>query len=627
MTTTSPRFVTGERDRDRERDRDADRRDRRLVRHARDDEPQHGHRQREHGKITSITPAPVATPRPPLNFRVTGSMCPRMAATPRMYAPAVAVDGEADAGGERALGDVEGEHEHAGLPPEQPEGVRGARVARALGGDVDAPPARHERPRSGTSRAGRPRAPGVPTSTPAFIARPFNCHRGSAPHSVRGIERRCGRVSSRVDRVLTGRPGRIRERSVMPTYVYECAKCGDEFEVCQSFTEDPLKKHPGCGGKVAKVFQPVGIVLKGSGFYKNDSRNGAKSSGKRARPRTATGLVERVEVGQPTKSESDVRHRRRRAPDTAPASKSRDNVELTKRDAKPSTPAPTSPRRSPLPRPSFPDHVRGDTARSSREGPAMLRRSPRALALCGRSRSSSRWSPPRSSPPTSPPPPARRRPRTRASTRSSPPATCRSAPRSTRRDLDDASRAPRPSSRGVRRRPRRRSSAGSCGAGAARRLRRRRATRAAPPHGLDGVGAAGHARDAVVVTDALRPRAGAAVDVLATFDPRAAGEQRRCDATTVVVAAGVRCSRIDRRGGATAHAVHGTAGVTLLVDAEQAARARRRPGQRRRHPRARAARGRARTPSIRRACPSSTPSSSGSSRACPSSCRSRRAAT
>jgi putative FmdB family regulatory protein len=62
----------------------------------------------------------------------------------------------------------------------------------------------------------------------------------------------------------------------MPTYVYECNKCGDEFELYQSFSDDPLKQHPGCGGKVAKVFQPVGIVLKGSGFYKNDSRSGAK---------------------------------------------------------------------------------------------------------------------------------------------------------------------------------------------------------------------------------------------------------------------------------------------------------------------------------------------------------------
>jgi putative FmdB family regulatory protein len=62
----------------------------------------------------------------------------------------------------------------------------------------------------------------------------------------------------------------------MPTYVYECNKCGDEFELYQSFSDEPLKKHPGCGGKVAKRFQTVGIVLKGSGFYKNDSRSGGK---------------------------------------------------------------------------------------------------------------------------------------------------------------------------------------------------------------------------------------------------------------------------------------------------------------------------------------------------------------
>jgi putative FmdB family regulatory protein len=63
----------------------------------------------------------------------------------------------------------------------------------------------------------------------------------------------------------------------MPTYVYECSKCGDEFELWQSFAEEPLKKHPQCGGKVIKVLQPVGIVLKGSGFYKNDSRTTNKN--------------------------------------------------------------------------------------------------------------------------------------------------------------------------------------------------------------------------------------------------------------------------------------------------------------------------------------------------------------
>jgi putative FmdB family regulatory protein len=65
----------------------------------------------------------------------------------------------------------------------------------------------------------------------------------------------------------------------MPTYVYECTKCGDEFEQWQSFSDDPLKKHPGCGGKVSKVLQPVGIVFKGSGFHKTDSRTGSKRAG------------------------------------------------------------------------------------------------------------------------------------------------------------------------------------------------------------------------------------------------------------------------------------------------------------------------------------------------------------
>ena len=64
----------------------------------------------------------------------------------------------------------------------------------------------------------------------------------------------------------------------MPTYVYECAKCGDEIEEWQSFSEEPLKKHPGCGGKLAKVLQPVGIVFKGSGFHRTDSRSAAKRS-------------------------------------------------------------------------------------------------------------------------------------------------------------------------------------------------------------------------------------------------------------------------------------------------------------------------------------------------------------
>ena len=65
----------------------------------------------------------------------------------------------------------------------------------------------------------------------------------------------------------------------MPTYRYRCAKCADELEVWQSFSDKPLARHNGgCGGKLAKVMSPAGIVLKGSGFYKTDNR---KSNGSR----------------------------------------------------------------------------------------------------------------------------------------------------------------------------------------------------------------------------------------------------------------------------------------------------------------------------------------------------------
>ena len=64
----------------------------------------------------------------------------------------------------------------------------------------------------------------------------------------------------------------------MPTYEYRCNKCEQHFEVFQSFSEEPLKKHPGCGGKVVKVLSPAGIVFSGSGFYKTDNRSAAKRS-------------------------------------------------------------------------------------------------------------------------------------------------------------------------------------------------------------------------------------------------------------------------------------------------------------------------------------------------------------
>ena len=67
----------------------------------------------------------------------------------------------------------------------------------------------------------------------------------------------------------------------MPTYEYKCKDCGHQFDIVQSFSDDALTKCPSCKKKaLRKVFSPVGIVLKGSGFYKNDSRssNGKSSS-------------------------------------------------------------------------------------------------------------------------------------------------------------------------------------------------------------------------------------------------------------------------------------------------------------------------------------------------------------
>jgi putative FmdB family regulatory protein len=63
----------------------------------------------------------------------------------------------------------------------------------------------------------------------------------------------------------------------VPTYQYACTDCGDKSEVVQRFTDDPLTVCTVCGGKLRKVFSPVGIVFKGSGFYRTDSRDSSKS--------------------------------------------------------------------------------------------------------------------------------------------------------------------------------------------------------------------------------------------------------------------------------------------------------------------------------------------------------------
>jgi len=64
----------------------------------------------------------------------------------------------------------------------------------------------------------------------------------------------------------------------VPTYQYTCTDCGEPVEVVQKFTDEPLTVCAACGGRLRKVFSPVGIVFKGSGFYRTDSRNGSVSA-------------------------------------------------------------------------------------------------------------------------------------------------------------------------------------------------------------------------------------------------------------------------------------------------------------------------------------------------------------
>jgi putative FmdB family regulatory protein len=68
----------------------------------------------------------------------------------------------------------------------------------------------------------------------------------------------------------------------MPTYEYNCKRCGETIEVFQSFSEKPLRKHRECGGELKKVFHARGVVFKGSGFYSTDSRS--STSAKKGEP-------------------------------------------------------------------------------------------------------------------------------------------------------------------------------------------------------------------------------------------------------------------------------------------------------------------------------------------------------
>ena len=86
----------------------------------------------------------------------------------------------------------------------------------------------------------------------------------------------------------------------MPTYAYACTACGHRFEVQQSFTDSALTECPECAGRLRKLFNTVGIVFKGSGFYRTDSRASASGSGEKA----ADGAVKADAPSKDTSKES-----------------------------------------------------------------------------------------------------------------------------------------------------------------------------------------------------------------------------------------------------------------------------------------------------------------------------------
>lgn len=74
----------------------------------------------------------------------------------------------------------------------------------------------------------------------------------------------------------------------MPTYQYQCTECGEGLEAVQKFTDDALTECPHCNGRLKKVFSAVGIVFKGSGFYRNDSRGSSSSSSPASSSKSST---------------------------------------------------------------------------------------------------------------------------------------------------------------------------------------------------------------------------------------------------------------------------------------------------------------------------------------------------
>lgn len=91
----------------------------------------------------------------------------------------------------------------------------------------------------------------------------------------------------------------------MPTYSYACTECDNKFDVVQSFTDDSMTECPQCSGRLRKLFGKVGVVFKGSGFYRNDSREASKSSAKSSGSGSSDTAAASTSSGSDKSSSSD----------------------------------------------------------------------------------------------------------------------------------------------------------------------------------------------------------------------------------------------------------------------------------------------------------------------------------
>ncbi len=118
----------------------------------------------------------------------------------------------------------------------------------------------------------------------------------------------------------------------MPTYSYRCADCDHAFDIHQAFTDDNLTICPNCGGKLRKIFSPVGVSFSGSGFYRNDSRAEAKSSKSKSDSASKSDSSSKSEGS--AKSEASAKSDA--APKSDSASKSDSSSSSPKKESKPS---------------------------------------------------------------------------------------------------------------------------------------------------------------------------------------------------------------------------------------------------------------------------------------------------